>query len=264
MVRAVVLELLDGQAVVRCDDIGRHDLAAQFVRHADDRALRNLGVLVEHRLDLGRVDVFARGDDHIVLAARDRDEFVFVPCAHVARVQPALVELGLGHFLVVIVAERALCRRGDDNLARGLAVARDGLVRLGVRAVLVDGDQTHVVVRARAAGRARHIRQVERAQEGVPEGLGRAVAVEDVGRQQLHIFLARGLFKRRAHRDDAAQRGQVGRGALLRAREHRDDGRHADQEGDLVLFRVFQRALGREIAQDDHLAARVQRRAGAA
>ena len=47
MVRAVVLEFLDGQAVVRRDDIGRHDLAAQFVRYADDRALRDRGVLVQ-------------------------------------------------------------------------------------------------------------------------------------------------------------------------------------------------------------------------
>ena len=221
-------------------------------------------MLVQHRLDLGRVDVFARGDDHVVLAAGDRDELVFVPGAHVARVQPALVELGFCHFLIVIVAECTLRGGGNDDLARGLAVARDGLVRLGVRSILPDGDQAHVVVRARATGRPCHFGQVERAQEGVPESLGRAVAVEDVGRQKLHVLLARGLFKRRAHGDDAAQCGQVGGRALLRAREHRNDGRHADQEGNLVLLRVFQGTLGREVAQDDHFAACVQRRAGAA
>ena len=261
---AVLLDLLHGQAVVRGDDISRDDLAAQLVRNADNGALRDLGVLVEDGLDLGRVDVLACRDDHVVLAAADGDELVFVPGRHVARVQPALIKLLGGHFRVVVVAERRLGRRADDDLARCPAVARHGLVGLGMAAVLVHGNHAHVVVGAGTSGRTRHFRQVVRPQEGVPEGFGRAVAVEDVGGQKLHVFFAGRLVKGRAHGDDAAQGGQVGRGALLRAGEHGQDGRHADEESDLIALGIFEAGARVEIAQDDHLAAHVERRAGAA
>ena len=57
--RAVILELLDRERRLLCHDIRRDDLAAQLVRYADDGAFRNLGMLVEHGLDLRRINVFA-------------------------------------------------------------------------------------------------------------------------------------------------------------------------------------------------------------
>ena len=47
---------------------------------------------VQHLFDLGGIDVFAGADDHVVLAAANGDEPVFVPGAQVAGVHPALVE----------------------------------------------------------------------------------------------------------------------------------------------------------------------------
>ena len=263
-VRAVVLELLDRQARVLRHDIRRHDLAAQLVRHADDRTFRDLGVVVQHGFDLRGIDILARRHDHVVATSGNRHELVFVPRADVAGVQPALVELVFRHFLVVEVAERALRRGGNDDFARRFAVVRHGFVRFGTRAVRVERHEAHVVVRARAAGGTGVVGQVERTQECVPEGLGRAVAVENVGREQLHVLLARALFERRTHGDDAAQGGQVEGGALLRAGEHGDDGRHADQEGNFVFLRVFQTGARSKIAQNDNFAAGVQRGAGAA
>ena len=135
---------------------------------------------------------------------------------------------------------------------------------LGVRAVRVHGDHAHVVIGARPSGRTGHFGQVVGTQEGIPEGLGRAVAVENIGRQQLHILFARGLLEGCAHGDDAAQGRQVDRGALLGAGEHGQNGRHADEEGDLIALGVFQAGARVEIAQNDHLTADIERRARAA
>ena len=63
--------------------------------------------------------------------------------------------------------------------------------------------------------------------------------------------------------DNAVQRGQVVRGALLRAGEHGNDGRYTDQERDVVLRGIFQAALRCKIAQNDNFAARIEgRRSG--
>ena len=109
-------------------------------------------MVVQHGLDLRRIDVFACGNDHIVLAAAHGDELVLVPCADIAGVQKALVELLLGHFRVIIVTECALCRRGDDDLALGHVVVRDQVVRLGMGAVIAQLYDADLVVRTRAAG----------------------------------------------------------------------------------------------------------------
>ena len=263
-VRAVLLQLLNGEGGIARHNICRNDFAAQLVRRTDNGALCDLGMVVQHGLDLRRIDVLAGGNDHIVLAAAHGDELVLVPCADIAGVQKALVELLFGHFRVIIVTKCALCRRGNDNLALGHVVVRDQIVRLGMGAVLAQLYDADLVIRTRAAGRACVIRQVERAQKCVPEGFRRAVAVENVRREQLHVLLACALFKRRAHGDNAAQRGQVVRGALLRAGEHGNDGRYTDQERNVVLRGIFQAALRCKIAQNDNFTARIEGRARAA
>src|ERR1700722_17537618 len=59
----------------------RHDggdlFAERLVRHADDRGLGDRGVLVQHLLDLPRVDVVTAADDHVLLAVHDEEEAVF-------------------------------------------------------------------------------------------------------------------------------------------------------------------------------------------
>ena len=134
-VRAVLLQLLNGEGGIARHNICRNNFAAQLVRRTDNGALCDLGMVVQYGFDLRRIDVLACGNDHIVLAAAHGDELVLVPCADIAGVQKALVELLFGHFRVVVVAECALCRRGDDDLALGHVVVRDQVVRLGMGAV---------------------------------------------------------------------------------------------------------------------------------
>jgi hypothetical protein len=69
------------------------DLLAQLrVGPADDGGLGDGGVLVQHLLDLARVDVVAAADDEVLLAVDDEQVAVLVGVAEVAGVEPAVLE----------------------------------------------------------------------------------------------------------------------------------------------------------------------------
>ena len=72
-------------------DRGAHLLAELVVRHADDGRLLDRRVLVEHLLDLARVDVVAAADDQVLLAVDDEEVAVLVHLGHVAGAEPAVV-----------------------------------------------------------------------------------------------------------------------------------------------------------------------------
>ena len=76
---AVLVALLRGQAVVGRDDVGDHQLTPARVGQADDGAVADPRMLVQHLLDLGRVHVLAAGNDHVVLAADDRHVLIGIP-----------------------------------------------------------------------------------------------------------------------------------------------------------------------------------------
>jgi hypothetical protein len=59
------------------------------VRRADHGAILHRGVVADHALHLGRVDVEAAADDHVLLAVDDVQIPVGVLDADVARVMPA-------------------------------------------------------------------------------------------------------------------------------------------------------------------------------
>ena len=67
-------------------------LAPLLVRHADHRAFEHRRVLVERVLDLGRADVLAARDDHVLLAVDDVDRAALVPDREVAGVEVAAVD----------------------------------------------------------------------------------------------------------------------------------------------------------------------------
>ena len=60
------------------DDRGADLLAEGLVRDADDGGLGDGGVLVEHLLDLARVDVQPAADDQVLLAVDDEEVAVLV------------------------------------------------------------------------------------------------------------------------------------------------------------------------------------------
>ena len=79
-------------------DHGVHLFAPALARDADDRALGDGRMLGEGVLDLGRIDVLAAGDDHVLDPVDDEDESVFVHVAAVAGMHPA-VDDGARRFL---------------------------------------------------------------------------------------------------------------------------------------------------------------------
>src|SRR5690554_828624 len=78
------------------DDDGDHHLAPVIVGAAHDRGFLDVGRLDQHVLDLGRIDVLAARDDHVLLAAVDPEEAVGVEVPDVAGVEPAVDEHGVG------------------------------------------------------------------------------------------------------------------------------------------------------------------------
>ena len=91
-------------------------LALLRVGQADDRDVADLGVGVEHVLDLLGADVLALADDDVLEPAGDGDVAVGVDVAQVARAEPPLVVEGIGVERAVEVAAEEL-RTDDTDLA---------------------------------------------------------------------------------------------------------------------------------------------------
>src|SRR5207245_600178 len=67
---------------------GAHDLTPMAVGDANHRSLRDLGVLLEHALDLDRVDVLPPADDLVATTTDEEDIAVAVDAAEVASSEP--------------------------------------------------------------------------------------------------------------------------------------------------------------------------------
>ncbi len=181
------------------DDEGKAGLAPTLVRNADDGCLGDCVVLVENVLDLGRVDVLAAGDDHVLRPADDPVVALLVACCDVAGQEPAVREGG-GGCLVVLPVTGEDVRAADDELSLGGAVEQ--VARLGIAERDVD-------VRVGLAGVAPLARRVlGREAEDVRRSLGQAVALDD-----LDAALVPGLQERlrhgRAADDRTPQRPEV-------------------------------------------------------
>src|SRR5690606_17270263 len=88
-------------------DIGAAGLAPFLVRHADDGAFQYAGEAVDDDLDLGRIDVLAARDVHVLDAIDDVVVTVGIAARDIAGFQPAIVGKGRsGRSLVVPVAGR--------------------------------------------------------------------------------------------------------------------------------------------------------------
>ena len=87
------------------------------MRHADDRGFLDVGVLEEHRFDIGGVDVVAAADDHVLHATRDVDEAVVVEVREVAGAQPAVLGPRARGGAVVVVVLAPLAGQPYEQLA---------------------------------------------------------------------------------------------------------------------------------------------------
>ena len=81
-----------GGAARRGNDERLHVLLRQLRRHADHRGLGDVGVALEHGLDLGGRQVLTAPADHFLLAADERVRAVVVVDDEVAGLQPTVDE----------------------------------------------------------------------------------------------------------------------------------------------------------------------------
>src|SRR5271166_2112200 len=87
------------------DHEGGDLLTPDRIVHSHDGTFGHRGMREDRFLHLTRVDVLPAGDDHVVLAADEKDEAVLVDDAHVAGVQPSVPETLGRQFWVLPVAE---------------------------------------------------------------------------------------------------------------------------------------------------------------
>src|SRR5579872_7486103 len=164
----VVAQLLGGDGGARLEGHRGGDLLAErLVRHADHGGLGDRGMLVEHLLDLARVDVVAAADDQVLLAVHDVEVAVLVDPGQVAGVEPAVADRlggGLGPLPVALHDVRP----ADDDLAH---------LALGLLAVLVVHDP-HPDVPDGGADRAGLLLAAGVVERGDRRGLGQAVALQ--------------------------------------------------------------------------------------
>src|SRR5205809_5894192 len=104
-------------------DEGDGHLAPAFVRHADDGALHDRGMAVEHLLDLYRGDVLSPGDDDVLAPVPDLDVAVGVHNGQVSGQEAAAAGDLPRRLVVAVVAEHDIVAV-DRDLADRLAVGR--------------------------------------------------------------------------------------------------------------------------------------------
>ena len=200
--------------------------------HADDGGLGDVGVLVERGLDLGRVDVLAAADDHVLEAVDDVEVAVVVEPADVAGVEPAVGE-GVGGRLGRGRSSRATTVGPFSQISPTSPVGNGVAVGVG------DADLDH---RRDRLADALGLGDVGRAEvgDGRAGGLGQPVAVARRGpRRELLVDAADELGRHeRGARGDAGERRRARCPCLrrhLEQLEHR--GRHAGDGGDAARAR---------------------------
>ena len=102
-------------------------LAPLLVGQPDHRAVAHRGVLHQRLLDLGRVDVEAAGDDHVLQAVDDEQVALVVEVADVAGVVPAEARGRGGRLRVLVVAGHHERAAHDDLAALAGRQQRPGL-----------------------------------------------------------------------------------------------------------------------------------------
>ena len=99
------------------DNIGDRYLIPFGIRPANDAAFNHIGVLQKHAFDLGRIDVFAAGNDQVLLAVVHPKITVGIAAADVAGAIPAVVQRLPGRCFIAPIFRENVGTTHDD-LAR--------------------------------------------------------------------------------------------------------------------------------------------------
>ena len=203
----------------------------------------------QHRLDLGRVDVLATGDDHVLHAVLQEQVTLLVEDAEVARVEPAAVGDRLRGGVEPVPVALHHVGALDDDLA--------DLARLHILHPVVD--HPHLGEHRWQAGGADLAQRVLLGQQGRERrGLGEAVALHE----RYAAFLVEadeGLRHRGAPADERAHRRQV---AICEARHlaHEEEhGGDTEHRRDVVLLDEVEHLHRIERPQEHHGAPLEQR-----
>src|SRR5947209_14731369 len=129
------------------DDESHADLAHAVVGDADDRRLLDVRMAQESVLDLGRVNVEAADDEHVLDATDDAEVAALVEHAEVAGARPAVVGQRVGRGLRVVEVAGHHRPALDDDLARLSRRSIDAELEPGTGAAHGGGDGLEVVVR---------------------------------------------------------------------------------------------------------------------
>ena len=210
---------------------------------------------MQHVLDLGRIDVLAAGDVHVLPAVDDVVEALLVDPRGVAGVQPAVGERRFVGVRPVPVARRDV-RSLDPEFAE---FADAGIAAVGT-------DDPHLGMQHRlagGAGLARGVLLVERQHRG--RGLGHAVALLQRDAALLPHLQQRHRHRRAADAADYEAAEVGGREGRMLRHELVDRG-HAEELVDAArgIADQLQRGARIERAHDQHGAAGMQHRVGVA
>src|ERR1700709_525228 len=230
------------------DDGGAYLLAPLVVGDADHRRFADPRVLVEHLLDLARVDVVAAADDQVLLAIYDVEVALLVALRHVPRVEPAAAHRlrgGVGALPVAL----------HDVVAADHDLADFALGDLVV--VLVE--DLHLYPFERGADRPRLALAIGGGAGGEPRGLREAIALEH-DRPEGLLEAAQHLDRHRGAAGDAGPKGggviALALGVVQQCPIHRWD---AVEVGDAVALHRLQRLAGIESGDQGEAGADHQR-----
>ena len=219
------------------------------MRNAEHGRLANRRVLVEHLLDLARIDVVTAADDHVLLAVDDEEVAVLVDLAHVAGVQPAVADRLGGRVLALPVALHHVVAPDHD------------LADLALRdLVAVVVDDLHLDALDRSPDRAGLALAVGVVERGDRRGLREAVALEDLASERV-LESAHQLDRHRRAARGAQLQGRGVELLVARVVQHRPvHRRDALEDVDLVALDDLERLAGVEARDQRQRATAADRR----
>ena len=221
---------------------GLHRLAPGGVGHADHGHVGDIGMAVNGALHLGRVDVLAAADDHVLDPVVDVDIAVGVQVAGVAGEHPAVGGHGAGGGLGLLpVAQHVVGRAGHDlaHLAggHGLPVAADDL-DLDTRHRLAGGAHARAAIGVVVLGRQHH--------HGAG-GLGHAVGLGELAAEGLDALAQQFQGDRCGAIEDVLQATEISLAAARVVDQHLQRRGHGEEAGHAFLLDRIEHTVGREL-----------------
>ena len=233
------------------DHVGHRHLVPSGIGPADHAALRDIGMLQQHAFDFGRIDVFATGNDQILLAVVHPEITIGVAQADVAGAIPAVVQRLPGRFLVAPIFREYVGAAHRDF---------PGRVRRQFDAGIID--HSRLAAQTGKAGRARARKIAAEARIDCDRaGFGRAVDLKHRHPARDKAIDQMRRHDRRSGRD-CLQGGKVGGEPVGMVGHRLNDRRHQHRQGRTIACDGGERCIRREARMNRHGGAMMQRRRG--